>query len=209
MTAMIGQIDLLRQEPGAAMFDHRLAALSNSSKHVAHAVNQLLTLSRADPSLVQVREFSTIDLEILVHQVVGRFVDRSLDLGLDLGAEVQPAKVNGNERLLDDLLTNLVDNALNYTPRNGNVTVRIGHIGDAPYVEVEDSGPGIPESERSLVKHRFYRSPGSPGSGSGLGLAIVDDIASLHGATVTIDEGQNHRGTLIRVKFTPLRPLRT
>jgi two-component system sensor histidine kinase TctE len=204
---MIGQIELLRQEPGAAAFEQYLSGLSASAKHVAHAVNQLLTLSRTDPSLLQVREFVTIDLDAMVQQVVGSFIDRSIEFGLDLGAEVQLAKVRGNARLLGDLLSNLVDNALNYTPRGGRITVRTGLIDAAPYLEVEDNGPGIPESERSMVKRRFYRSPGSPGTGSGLGLAIVEDIARLHDAVVSIEAGQGDCGTRIRVLFVaPTQP---
>ncbi|MBV8806754.1 MAG: sensor histidine kinase, partial [Sinobacteraceae bacterium] len=103
--------------------------------------------------------------------------------------------------LLDDLLSNLVDNALNYTPSGGRVTVRSGYERGAPFLEVEDDGPGIPESERPRVRERFYRIPGSPPGGCGLGLAIVDEIARLHDARLSIETGAGGRGVRFTVSF--------
>jgi two-component system sensor histidine kinase TctE len=112
-----------------------------------------------------------------------------------------PAQTLGDAWLLEDLLANLIDNALKYTPRGGHVTVRSGLEGAAPYLEVEDDGPGIPEIERARVRERFYRLPGSAGIGCGLGLAIVDEIARVHGATLSIGAGPQGRGTRMRVRF--------
>ena len=103
--------------------------------------------------------------------------------------------------LLDDLLSNLVDNALKYTPAGGTVTVSAGARDGKPYIAVEDTGPGIPESDRERVRKRFYRLPNSPGHGSGLGLAIVDEIAGLYGATLSIGSGQSGAGTKVMVQF--------
>jgi two-component system sensor histidine kinase TctE len=122
---------------------------------------------------------------------------------LDLGADVAPACVTGSAWLIEDLLGNLVDNALNYTPAGGRVTVRCGGGAGDAYLEVEDDGPGIPEAERGRVRQRFYRLPGSQGHGCGLGLAIVEEISRLHRADVTIDAGAQGRGTRIRVQFPP------
>ena len=95
----------------------------------------------------------------------------------DLGADLQAAIVLADASLLDDLLSNLVDNALKYTPAGGSVTVYAGERDGHPYLAVEDSGPGIPEADRQKVRQRFLRLPNSPGHGSGLGLAIVEEIA--------------------------------
>ena len=103
--------------------------------------------------------------------------------------------------LLDDLLSNLVDNALKYTPASGTVTVSAGIRNDKPYLAVEDTGPGIPESERERVRQRFYRLPNSPGHGSGLGLAIVDEIAQLYNATMSIGTARNGAGTKVLLQF--------
>ena len=78
--------------------------------------------------------------------------------------------------LLREMMNNLTDNALNYTPAGGVVTLRSGALADGAYLEVEDDGPGIPATERPLVTARFHRSPDAAGHGSGLGLAIVSDV---------------------------------
>ena len=103
--------------------------------------------------------------------------------------------------MLQDLASNLLDNALKYTPRGGHVTVRCGVADAAPYVEVEDDGPGIPEAERRSVRQRFYRRAGEAASGCGLGLAIVDEIARVHNGKLTIDAGAGDRGARMRVRF--------
>ena len=105
--------------------------------------------------------------------------------------------------MLDDLIGNLVDNALNYTPRGGAATISVGEVDGRAFVAVEDTGPGIPESERGRVLQRFYRLPNSAGHGSGLGLAIVQEVAQLHGATVSLTAGPDGRGTRVQVSFPP------
>jgi two-component system, OmpR family, sensor histidine kinase TctE len=99
------------------------------------------------------------------------------------------------------LLSNLVDNALKYTPAGGSVTASAGLRNGKPFLAVEDTGPGIPETERQRVRQRFYRMPNSPGHGSGLGLAIVEEIAHLYGASVSIEAGAKDTGTRVMVLF--------
>ena len=175
--------------------------LRDGMSRVAHSANQLLALARAEPSANLADHFQDTDLVPLVERVIERNVDRSVKANLDLGADSDAANVAGSAWLIEDLLGNLVDNALNYTPAGGHVTVRCGGGASEPYLEVEDDGPGIPEAERSRVRQRFYRLPGSTGHGCGLGLAIVDEIARLHRAAVTIEAGAGGHGTKIRVQF--------
>jgi two-component system sensor histidine kinase TctE len=162
-----------------------------------------LALARADPSANLADKFESIELKSLVERVLEQHFDRSVEGGIDMGAEVQPARVNGSARLLEDLLGNLVDNALNYTPKGGRVTVRSGFQDGSSYLEVEDDGPGIPEAERVRVRQRFYRLPGTPGGGCGLGLAIVEEITQLHRGVLTIEAGASGQGTRIKVHFLP------
>ena len=104
--------------------------------------------------------------------------------------------------LLGELVANLLDNAVRYTPQGGVVTVRTGTAATGgAFLEVEDDGPGIPSAERPLVLQRFHRVPGTAGEGSGLGLAIVADIVALHGARFELAEGAGGRGTRARVEF--------
>jgi two-component system sensor histidine kinase TctE len=201
ITGMQAQLDLLAAEPAAAPIRNRLATLQEAIRQLAHSANQLLTLARADPAMNIVPKNQTVTLDTIVGEVVAKFFDRALRSDIDLGAEVQPVTIIADPSLLDDLLSNLVDNALKYTPAGGTVTVSAGETGGKRFIAVEDTGAGIPEKERERVKQRFYRIPNSPGHGSGLGLAIVDEIAQLYGASLTIGSGANGVGTRVVLQF--------
>jgi two-component system sensor histidine kinase TctE len=201
ITGMQAQLDLLAAEPAAQPVKNRVQTLQEGIRQLARAANQLLTLARADPTANIAIKNQQVDLGGLVSEVVAKFIDRALQSDIDLGVDVNPAYIVADPSLLDDLLSNLVDNALKYTPPGGRVTAAAGLHNDKPFVSVEDSGPGIPESERQRVLQRFYRMPNSAGHGSGLGLAIVDEIAALYGASVTLDSGANGRGTKVLVQF--------
>jgi two-component system sensor histidine kinase TctE len=203
IAGLLGSLQVLMREPAAEPILGRLASLYEGVQRLSHSANQLLVLARADPSTSLADGFEKTDLKAIVERVVERNVDRAVESGLDLGVESLPASVAGNARLLDDLLSNLLDNALKYTPSGGRITVRSGYERGAPYLEVEDDGPGIPESERSRVRERFYRIPGSPPGGCGLGLAIVDEIARLHDARLSIETGSGGRGVGFKMSFPP------
>jgi two-component system, OmpR family, sensor histidine kinase TctE len=201
ITGMQAQLDLLAAEPAAQPIKSRLLTLQEGIRQLAHSANQLLTLARADPAANVATKNQPVDLSTIVGEVVAKFFDRALQSNIDLGADVQPVSIQADPSLLDDLLSNLVDNALKYTPAGGSVTVSAGLQNRRPYLAVEDSGPGIPEADHQRVRQRFYRLPNSPGHGSGLGLAIVDEIARLYEATMSIGVGANGRGTRVLVQF--------
>jgi two-component system sensor histidine kinase TctE len=207
ITAMLAQLDLLAADPAAEPIQQRLATLQDGVRQLAHSANQLLTLARADPAVNIAAKSERVALEAIAREVIGKFVDRAVQTNIDLGAELQPASVSADPSLLDDLLSNLVDNALKYTPTGGSVTVSSGVAADRPYLSVEDTGPGIPEADRQRVRQRFYRLPNSVGHGSGLGLAIVEEIAGLYDAEVDIESGADQRGTKVIVRF-PAQPIR-
>jgi two-component system, OmpR family, sensor histidine kinase TctE len=201
ITGMQAQLDLLAAEPAAQPVKNRVQTLQEGIRQLARAANQLLTLARADPTANIAIKNQQVDLGGLVSEVVAKFIDRALQSDIDLGVDIKPASVVADPSLLDDLLSNLVDNALKYTPPGGRVTAAAGLHNDKPFVSVEDSGPGIPEGERQRVRQRFYRMPNSAGHGSGLGLAIVDEIAGLYGASVSIGAGPNGLGTKVLLLF--------
>ena len=130
---------------------------------------------------------------------------RAIAKEIDLGLELSAAPVNGDALLIGELLSNLLDNAITYTPSGGRVTIRSRSDGAFAVLEVEDEGIGIPVEEREKVFRRFYRVEGSPGEGCGLGLAIVHEIAHLHGGTVEIRMPEAGRGTLVIVRFVLAR----
>jgi len=203
ITGMQAQLELLIAEPAAQPVKNRLLTLQEGIRQLAHASNQLLTLARADPAANIAARKQSVDLNAIIGEVTARFFDRALQANIDLGVDAQPepVPVKADPSLLDDLLSNLVDNALKYTPAGGSVTLSAGMRDGAPYLAVEDTGPGIPAEERQRVRQRFYRMPNSPGHGSGLGLAIVDEIARIHEASLAIGAGADGAGTRICVQF--------
>jgi two-component system sensor histidine kinase TctE len=195
------QLELLERDPQAAPVRDRVRAVGEGIRRLAHTAHQLLTLARAESAATLERDFRTVDLPRLIEQTVSAQLDRALAKPIDLGADAQPATVTAIDWLLRELLNNLTDNALNYTPPGGTVTLRCGTVAGAAFLEVEDDGPGIAEAERPLMTERFRRSAGATGIGTGLGLAIVSDIAGVHGARLSIGAGAGGRGTRVRVEF--------
>jgi len=201
ITGLQAQLDLIAAEPAAAPVRGRLLTLQEGIRQLAHSANQLLTLARADPSVNITTKRQSVALDTMVGEVAAKFFDRALQSNIDLGVDVTPASIMADPALIDDLLSNLVDNALKYTPAGGSVTLSAGKRNGKAYLAVEDTGPGIPESERQRVRQRFYRLPNSAGHGSGLGLAIVEEIAQLYAASLTIDSGAGGRGARIQLQF--------
>ena len=178
--------------------------IASETERASHLANQLLTLARAEPSSSLQGARQPVNLHDVASRAVQGWVPRALARGIDLGFELQDAWSLGDPLLLRELLANLVDNAINYTPSGGNVTVRTRVDGGAAVLEVEDCGPGIPESEHERVFERFYRLPGTGGEGCGLGLAIVREIAERHGARVQLATPVSGTGTVARVSFPGL-----
>jgi two-component system sensor histidine kinase TctE len=191
---------------------HRsLEQVAKSSEAATRLVNQLLSLARAENVQSQTAPQNDVDLSLLARNVMQDLVPLSFSRQIDLGFEQaqEPVLFPGDPIMLRELLINLLDNALRYTPRQGSITVRT-HIdlrrGTAT-LDVEDTGPGIAPAERGLVFDRFYRVLGTRTPGSGLGLSIVREIAQQHNATVDIfnnpRSGQpKWPGCLFRVTFT-------
>jgi two-component system, OmpR family, sensor histidine kinase TctE len=192
-----------------ALGEHRLEdmrpALEHikaSSKQVTRLVNQLLTLARTEPNANPRREFGRFDLAQLVRQTAMEWVPAALSRRIDLGYAGVDAGVfvEGDNLLFKELLNNLIDNAIRYGNDGGTATVRLTTT-PSVVIEVEDDGRGIPEQERERVFERFYRVHGTDRSGCGLGLAIVQQIAQVHGASVSLAAPVSAHGTLVRVAF--------
>jgi two-component system sensor histidine kinase TctE len=184
--------------------------LAKSSESATRLVNQLLALARAENQPHTGLAFEELDLAGLARAVVQDWVQASFAQQIDLGYEAhdEDVLIAGNALMLREMLSNLIDNALRYTPAGGSVTVRVRRNGDAALLEIEDTGPGIAPHERAHVFERFYRILGSNVSGSGLGLAIVREIAGQHGAEVDIfTNPRSHSaklpGCLFRLTFPP------
>ena len=204
LTALQLQTQLVERAAGETERGAALDELKRGLQRTGHTVQQLLTLARLEPgavSMPSVRvELATLAREAVVEQT--RVAEaRDIDLGL---AEVDSrAVVMGDAEALRILLSNLLANALRYTPRGGRVDVSCRMRDGQPVLEIADTGPGIPDAERERVFDRFYRRPGEQESGSGLGLAIVRAIADRHDAVVSLHAAQGG-GLLARVVFQKL-----
>ena len=201
LTGMLAQLGLLMAEPASKQFEARLSMLQAGLKQLSHSTNQLLSLARADAAVSGTVGRQAVNLRDLAGEAVARFFDRALQADIDLGAALEPAVISADPTLLDDLISNLIDNALKYTPRGGRVTVAAGLRHGRAFLSVEDNGSGIPEADRLRVRQRYVRLPNSPGHGSGLGLAIVEDIARLYDGELSIETGSDGSGTRVSILF--------
>lgn len=192
---------LAERHAGDAASRHALSLMAQANERMIRQTNQLLALARAEPGRAVKVRFATLDVADVVAESVQVFVNQAQARRIDLGFELAPATVMGEWFMLRDLVDNLVDNALRYTPAGGSVTVRTYEHPGAATLEVEDSGPGIPVAQRASVFQRHVRLDQQT-SGSGLGLAIVRDIAQIHRATATVGDAPAHGGALFAVTFT-------
>jgi two-component system sensor histidine kinase TctE len=182
----------------------KLEGVLAAAHRLAHLVDQMLSLARAEPSLAQTQP--ELSLQEVIQQAAETWLPTAIAKQIDLGFELSPAQLRGNRLLLQELLGNLLDNALRHTPAGGTVTVGCGQNTGGIWLDVEDSGTGIAEAERERVFHRFHQAPGSANEGNGLGLAIVREIARQHGGTVFAGESERLGGALLCVRFPPSSP---
>ena len=210
------QADLAQREgANAEDLKQSLRQIGRSSIRATHTVNQLLALARAESSgtVMSQQACNLVKLTMdVIRDCVPRAMDKHIDVGYE-GAEPGSEDVTlmGNPTLLKEMVRNLMDNAINYTPstvdKPGMITARIlkDPFSKVLVLQVEDSGPGIPASERELVFQPFYRVLGTEADGSGLGLPIVLEIARQHHASITLEDsrpGQSPPGTCFTVRFS-------
>jgi len=202
LTGLKMQTELALRETDPQQVRASLRQIAESADRAAHLINQLLALARAESSHEKTHAIEQVDIEDLARQVTLEWAPRAMEKRIDLGFENTgwPLQMSGNPLLLREMLINLLDNALKYTPSGGRVTVRT-RATEFAVLEVEDDGPGIAENETDLVFERFYRVLGNEAPGSGLGLAIVREIAELHLGSVQLRPAPGGRGTLAQVVF--------
>ena len=202
LTGLKMQTELALSETDPENMRILLRQIAESTDRAAHLTSQLLALARAESSHEKTHAIEQVDLEALVRQVTLEWVPAAMAKRIDLGFEGTgwPLQISGNPVLLRELAANLIDNAVKYTPPGGRVTVRT-RASEFAVIEVEDDGPGIPESESELVFERFYRVLGNEAPGSGLGLAIAREIAELHLGSVQLKPSTVGRGTLAQAVF--------
>ena len=215
------QADLAQREGASALeLKQSLKHIGHASIRATHTVNQLLSLARAESGSASITRQPCNLVELVtdvIQDSLARALDRHIDLGYDgVDADNPNVWVEGNPTLLKELFRNLIDNAIHYTPSSaeqpGVVTARVlaDRFGGVVVFQVEDTGPGIPPSERDLVFQPFYRALGTGTDGSGLGLPIVLEIAHQHAGTVSVEDahpGRHPPGACFTVRFSTTAPL--
>lgn len=198
------QIELADQSQKVPEIKDRLQKISISTERLIHLVNQLLILEKNQPEASHQVHFEALDLVDVVKKVVAELTTNAEIKHIELvylGAQ-ESVVISGDKPRIHDLVYNLVDNAIRYTPSYGNVVTELYVDENQACLNVQDNGVGIAEDELNLVFERFYRANQNSDFGTGLGLAIVKEIAALHNASVDIESKQGAKGgTKFKVRF--------
>lgn len=188
LTIIRGELELVATgERLPSDVDQAISNVLEEMTRLSGIVDSLITLSRMD-SLWGKQVHSRVDLMALVVETIDQMnllaEEKAIQLGRPAGA---PVLVGGDRERLKQVLVNLIDNAIKYTPRDGRVIVDVGTNGELGFISVQDSGIGIDPNHQDKVFERFYRvTPDRGEQGAGLGLAIVKSICHAHGGTVTL-----------------------
>ncbi|MBS2008480.1 MAG: sensor histidine kinase [Cyanobacteria bacterium SZAS TMP-1] len=197
----IGVVNSMAAKVNQKELSTAVSQLDNGLNRITHLVTRLLALAKAEPNAAANIKPQNFDLNLVAAEATSDLVGDAIEKNIDLAFEGAPGPlfVSGDPASVRELVMNLVDNAVRYTPTGGHVTVRVQN-GNGVTLAVEDDGPGIAEAERDRVFERFYRVLGTDAAGSGLGLAIVREIANTHNARVILDGGTSG-GTVVKVEF--------
>jgi two-component system, OmpR family, sensor histidine kinase TctE len=205
LTLLKTQAELALRENDPKALREIVKSIASTTDSAVHLANRLLTLARAEHGAAE-GQAAPVSLAAIARQVglelAQAAVAKQIDLSLDAAGDVT---VSGQELLLHELLVNLADNAIRYTPAGGRVALRVLTDGSQQAVlEVADSGPGIAAAERARVFTPFYRAASTLEAnpdGTGLGLSIVREIADLHRAQIRLSDATDGRGLKVQVVF--------
>lgn len=207
LTVLTTQVNYALRADGAQR-QESLEAIRGTVAHSGRLVNQMLMLSAAEAQAEAgegAEATAATDLVPVLQQVLEQLAGQAEARHIDLGFEQEPpgpAWVAAPPLALREIATNLVDNALRYTPPGGIVTARVEVAAGEVLLRVEDNGPGIAPEERERVFQRFYRLRDADSAGSGLGLPIVREFAARVGATVSLHDGPGGQGLAVVVRFS-------
>jgi two-component system sensor histidine kinase TctE len=211
LAGILAQIQLAQESKDKEEIKGRLEKISQSSKRLIHIINQLLSLSKTQPEAVHTSQFSQLDLVVLVKKTIEDLFPLADLKKIDLGfvGSSEGAFIMGDGVKLYDLIHNLIENAIKYTPNLGRVNVSVESKNNKICLIVEDTGKGIPKEDQPNVFKRFYRgdnvTQSGDDAGAGIGLAIAKEIANMHQATIEIDSRNEKPGTRFYVYFEPTK----
>jgi heavy metal sensor kinase len=190
LTILRGELELaLRAPRDPAEYQRAIESALDEIDRMATLVEGLLYLARTDAGVAKMDKES-IALEELIEEVCSRLSALAKDRAVQLTAEeLQPITLQGDRTRLRQLLTNIVQNGIKYTPAGGSVTIRLRTEADQAMIEVSDTGIGFSQDDEERVFQRFYRAGdarSTDGGGAGLGLSIAQAIAEGHGGEITV-----------------------
>lgn len=200
ITALKLQVQTLARATDEQSRTQGIARLLGGIDRISRLVEQLLALARHEP-LSQRFEVEAVSLNACLEQAKSDVFPLMMSRDIELRqGRSEPVTVLGEAGSLRILMRNLLDNAARYIPEGGIIKTDLEREGDAVVLKIQDSGSGIPRSERGRVFDRFFRVPGTEQTGTGLGLAIVKAIAERYKGSVELDNGELG-GLLVKVKF--------
>jgi two-component system sensor histidine kinase TctE len=202
-TVLQTQVNFGLRSPDAPQKQEALKAIFQGVRHGTRLVNQLLSLSSAEAGVQHPRPPVPVNLVDLVQLVLEEQAALAQSKDIDLGLDLQTDRVEllASSSMLHELVANLVDNALRYTPPKGVVTLSVRRAAELVILRVEDNGPGIPAQDRARVFERFCRLHDDDIQGCGLGLSIVQEIALALGAEVQLADPPAGTGLIVTVVF--------
>lgn len=202
LAALKAQAQVAMNATDGKDYQNALNKISHCVDRCARVVTQLLTLSNLRPD-EPLKEVQIIDLSRLASDIISEIATDAVHKHIDisLSASKTPAMISGNATLIQVLMRNLIDNAIRYTPEQGQVHVATFVAHHHVIFSVEDTGPGVPQELYDRIFDRFYRQLGTSAQGSGLGLSIVQQIAALHHAKIQVGKPETHSGLSVSVSF--------
>ncbi|MCU0310913.1 MAG: PAS domain-containing sensor histidine kinase [Acidimicrobiales bacterium] len=209
LTAIAGATELLQSDPEVpeTAMGH-LGIIGRNVDRLRSMVEDLLLVGRLDAGMLTL-EPTEIRVAPLLAEAAESFASTAARRSVTVRVEVgEGLVVTADRRRLTEIVENLVDNAVKFSPPGCDVTVRADRVGSRWFLDVVDHGPGIPADQRASVLGRFVRTPDAERAGvpgAGLGLAIVEGLVGLHGGTVTIDDSPGG-GTRVRCEMADLSP---
>ncbi|MFJ3053751.1 sensor histidine kinase [Pseudomonas nitroreducens] len=193
------QVALRSSDPAAHA--HGLQQVSRSVERISALMEQILLLARLDAEELH-EIFAPVDLRLLAEDTIADLAPQAIDKQIELTLDSHAATLKGVAAWLGLMLTNLVGNALRYTPEGGRVAVSLESRDDHLTLWVRDNGPGVAPAEQAAIFTRFYRSPNVASShGSGLGLPIVKRIVEIHHGRISLHEGLEGAGLGVCVEL--------
>ena len=201
LTALRLQAQLLARSKTPSRQQEAMAELQGGVSRTLQLARQLLTLARHDAD-GEGADKTPVDLASVIQRVMSIHLPLAAEKALQTEVGIQEiAVVLGNEEALSILVSNLIDNSIKYTERDGRLLIRLTAASTGAELTIEDSGPGIPVEERGRVFDRFYRRRDTVVTGSGLGLAIAKEIAIRHGASIVLESSGTLGGLSARILF--------